>query len=207
MRDDVNPPSMVSIPSTYDPNSFRWLLRNIEIFFTRMLSKGPINVSNLTADQITMEGPLDLNGNNLVNVGSSVGDFYESATWTPEFSFITPGDLSVAYSTQSGIYTTIGNLVFITAYMIFVPTYTTSSGNASLSLPVAGVGVGTPMTVGFTGPNTVWPAGTTQIIVDEIGSIGRLRALGSGINTATMGTANYPSGVSHILRFGGVYQK
>src|SRR3990167_1606815 len=40
-------------------------------------------------------------------------DDYEEGTWTPVFTFATPGDLSVAYSTQQAIYTKIGRVVYV----------------------------------------------------------------------------------------------
>jgi len=38
-------------------------------------------------------------------------DDYEEGTWTPALTFATPGDLSVAYTTQLGFYTKVGNVV------------------------------------------------------------------------------------------------
>lgn len=52
MRDDANPPNLRSIPNTYDPSSLGWIMRNVELFFQKILAKGPITVSDLTADSI-----------------------------------------------------------------------------------------------------------------------------------------------------------
>lgn len=43
-------------------------------------------------------------------------DDYEEGTWTPVLTFATPGDLSVAYSTQAGSYTKIGRQVMVSFF-------------------------------------------------------------------------------------------
>src|ERR1700743_2562665 len=40
-------------------------------------------------------------------------DDYEEGTWTPAFTFATPGNLSITYSLQSCYYTKIGRLVSV----------------------------------------------------------------------------------------------
>lgn len=55
-------------------------------------------------------------------------DDYEEFTFNPTMTFGTPGDLSVAYTTQVGTYTKIGNRVFYDIYLICIPTFTTSAG-------------------------------------------------------------------------------
>lgn len=60
-------------------------------------------------------------------------DDYEEGTFTPSFTFVTAGDLSVAYGQQDGKYTKIGNMVFADIGMGFTPTFTTSSGQARVS--------------------------------------------------------------------------
>jgi hypothetical protein len=54
---------------------------------------------------------------------------YEEGTWTPVLTFQTPGDLSVAYTTQVGSYTKIGNRVILQGFIVLSSfTYTTASG-------------------------------------------------------------------------------
>jgi len=64
---------------------------------------------------------------------------YATGTWTPVLTFATPGDLSVVYSVQAGIYTAIGRIV-IAPFAIVTSTFThtTSSGNCQITgLPFA----------------------------------------------------------------------
>lgn len=59
---------------------------------------------------------------------------YQEGTWTPVFTFATPGNLSVSYSVQVGFYTRIGNLVtagFLITTSAF--THTTASGTAQIT--------------------------------------------------------------------------
>ena len=59
-------------------------------------------------------------------------------TWTPTFTFVTVGNLSVSYAAQLGFYTRIGNIVRANFTLTFTPTFTTASGIASIGgLPVA----------------------------------------------------------------------
>jgi hypothetical protein len=66
--------------------------------------------------------------------GFSGGIPYAEGTWTPVFTFATPGNLVVAYSVQNGVYTRIGRVVhanFFIALSTF--THTTASGNAQVT--------------------------------------------------------------------------
>lgn len=61
-------------------------------------------------------------------------DDYEEGTFTPTLTFTTPGDVSVAYSTQSGRYTKIGDTVFFKLTLITSAfTFTTGSGQLYVS--------------------------------------------------------------------------
>lgn len=67
---------------------------------------------------------------------------YEEGTWTPGLTFGTPGNLSVAYSTQSGRYVKIGRRVFLDLIIITTTfTHSTASGSLLLTgLPFATAG-------------------------------------------------------------------
>lgn len=56
-------------------------------------------------------------------------------SWTPEFSFTVPGDLSVEYITQTGDYFQDPNtgLTLLRYNVTFTPTFTTASGYGVLS--------------------------------------------------------------------------
>ncbi len=52
-----------------------------------------------------------------------------TGTWTPTLTFATPGNLSVAYSTQTGSYERIGRLVTVRFHIVTSTfTHTTASG-------------------------------------------------------------------------------
>jgi hypothetical protein len=69
--------------------------------------------------------------------GSALNTYAQSQAWTPVATFVTPGDLSVAYNTQTGLYSRIGNIVSVHFTLIFTPTFTTSTGNFHITgLPV-----------------------------------------------------------------------
>jgi hypothetical protein len=56
-------------------------------------------------------------------------DDYEEGTFTPIVTFATPGDLSVGYTTQTGVYTKIGRMVNAQIDLVLSSfTYTTASG-------------------------------------------------------------------------------
>lgn len=54
---------------------------------------------------------------------------YERGVITPTFDFTTTGDLSNAYTTQSGYYWRIGHVVHFIVHVNVTPTFSTSSGS------------------------------------------------------------------------------
>lgn len=52
MRDDISSPNIGQAGKNYDSGFFYRSYRDIEIFISRLLSKGPAIVSTLTADEI-----------------------------------------------------------------------------------------------------------------------------------------------------------
>lgn len=63
---------------------------------------------------------------------------YETGTWTPTFTFATPGNLAVTYSTQSGRYVRYRDQVHVQGRLVCTPTFSTASGELRLaSLPFA----------------------------------------------------------------------
>lgn len=70
--------------------------------------------------------------------GSTLSTYVSENSFTPAFTFVTPGDLSVVYSSRTGFYTQIGSVVFYNLQLAFTPTFTTSSGAILISgLPIA----------------------------------------------------------------------
>lgn len=68
---------------------------------------------------------------------------YERGLWTPEITFATPGDVSVAYSTQRGFYVRMGMLCWIEFVIVTTTSFTwsTASGNLQVTnLPYTSYG-------------------------------------------------------------------
>lgn len=65
---------------------------------------------------------------------SQLLNWYEEGTWTPAFSFQTPGNLSITYVDQIGRYTRIGNRVTAQCFLVSSTfTHTTASGYAKIT--------------------------------------------------------------------------
>jgi hypothetical protein len=121
-------------------------------------------------------------------------DDYEEGTWTPTFTFATPGDLSVAYATRTGTYTKVGRQVTITFVMITSAfTHSTASGNAyvtGLAFQVGSAAVGALLFGGITKANY-----TSFFALPEAGqSRCQISGSGSGQATANIAPADMPTG-------------
>ncbi len=135
-----------------------------------------------------------------------------STTYTPVLTFATNGNLSVSYSTQTGNYTRIGPLVFVSISIVTSAfTHTTASGNFQVSLPVAAaVGISSYFTVGFhssafdyTGASI---RGSLVGAVAGGASVMTIRQLGDALNTSALTTANVPTLSGIELAISGVYR-
>lgn len=142
-----------------------------------------------------------------INFGDETLSDYDEGTFTPKFTFATPGDLSVAYANQFGRYTRTGDEVTISYRMIFTPTFTTSSGNATLlGVPVsATTGSFYSGVLRFTTGAFGWGASATQITFAassaNIFIAGHQNAGASAFVTA----AEFTSGVSYNIQFSMTY--
>jgi hypothetical protein len=80
-------------------------------------------------------------------VTSELLNDYEEGTWVPTLTFATPGTLAVTYSTQTGNYIKVGNLVTARYSILIVPAAlvkgTASGGLQITGLPFAASGTGT----------------------------------------------------------------
>lgn len=136
-------------------------------------------------------------------------DDYEEGTWTPTFNYVTLGDLSVAYSQQTGRYVKIGNRVFFSVRVaLSTHTYTTSSG----ALRIAGL----PFVPSASSPHTSqatlitpWTkAGIGSITAYTAASDSNLYLVGSGSGLASSGVdpTYFASGVLPDIRISGFYE-
>lgn len=82
-------------------------------------------------------------------LGTAAATVYETGTFTPVLTCVTPGDLSVSYSVQSGGYTKIGDTLVSTVRLVCTPTFTTASGQLRITgMPFTAAGVPGYVTLG-----------------------------------------------------------
>lgn len=157
-----------------------------------------------------MHTSLDMNSNRVINlpvpssgneaatknyVDEVVPSVSESGSWTPILTFETPGDLSVTYSGQKGVYFKIGSLV-IAWFEIITSTFThsTASGNLQISgFPFINDGA-------TTNADTRW-GGVTKANYTDISAVMAVgatlvtfQAYGSGQTPSNVVVADVPSG-------------
>jgi len=137
------------------------------------------------------------------NVQFTAPVFSANQTWTPVFTFVTAGDLSVSYATQFGYYSRIGNMVFVNWALTCTPTYTTASGNMHITgLPftmnnsTSNISLGS----GYVG-DVLFGTGQTMLIYAVSGNTSYIEVLASGnsTNPAILTTANLLSGQSVLF--------
>lgn len=144
-----------------------------------------------------------------VNFGQTSLNYYEEGLFTPTFTFQTPGDLSVVYTIQDGVYTRFGNAILIRFGCDFTPTFTTSTGTARFGgLPFI---VLNPFTMAgaiqsFT-PSIIWPASTTMVapVASANQSYYLLRAFASAAGNTNFTVSNFTSGAITSVYFTGHY--
>jgi hypothetical protein len=118
-------------------------------------------------------------------------DDYEEGTFTPTLTAATTPPTGVAYITQSGGYTKIGNLVSVWFFMALSSKGTGGAGIARLGgLPFVVGDPGTANQFGAGGRfwNISYPAGTTQLSLAAVRSTSEysIAASGSGVASASV---------------------
>ena len=125
----------------------------------------------------------------------------KSGTWTPVLTCETPGNLSIAYSLQSGRYIRHGNLVTVWfGITTSTFTHTTASGAVSITgLPFTSItGIAFAGTMEWSG---ITKAGYTDVIpqVQQGVTTMRIRCAGSGQGSNNIEIADMPAGGTVIL--------
>ena len=88
-------------------------------------------VKTFSAIPVLSGGAISFPATQVASAGVNDLDDYEEGTFTPTLTFVTPGDLSVAYSVQAGFYTKIGRQVHLSINInTSTFTHTTASGAA-----------------------------------------------------------------------------
>lgn len=198
--DDANYYAIDVYGNTSTP-SFRFLNANTSTTLAQFSSTGDFTVSAGNLVIGTAGKGIDFSANaNAAGMTSEVLNDYEEGTWTPEFSRETLGNLSVTYSSRSGTYTKIGNVVSIRFRMrISTISYTTGSGAFVIDgLPFASNNPGDDHTgVSVAGYENL-PIGSTEQLINIIDDNStRIRLLKSQ-NSAGWADVNIASGTSAI---------
>lgn len=161
-----------------------------------------------TATGVTMNTG-KLLGRTTAGVGAIEEFDFIAGTWTPVFTFATPGDLSVSYASQVGNYFKIGPMVFWDMNLQFTPTHTTASGEARVTgLPATAggqrnFGAIVPFTTGLP-----FPAGRTFLVWDVGPGVTYLRPIGIGDAQAagTFSPSQFTTGAAKTFLASGVYR-
>lgn len=146
-----------------------------------------------------------------INFGGATLSNYTDSTFTPTMTCGSPGDLSVAYANQTGIYVRIGSMVYINVRIQFTPTFVTASGQVQFpGLPFAcqaGNGIGWSGSVSFFAGGPTWPVGTTSISVgvESGSSFCTLTCLGSAVAGSFLQMSGLATGVQYHLVFSAAY--
>jgi hypothetical protein len=162
----------------------------------------------------TVSGLLNLTGGQIAFPATQVPsadpnalDDYEEGSWTIGITFATPGDLSVAYSTQSARYTKIGReFMFDGTAITSTFTFTTSTGSLRMSglpfAPASGIPAVTlsrwsGVTSAVATPQIVAMVSSTNVLLEVMNV-----AAGT---TASLTQANAASGVQKSIFLTGHY--
>lgn len=143
-----------------------------------------------------------------ISFGNEALANYDEGTFTPTFTFTTPGNLSVSYSAQSGTYVRIGKTVYVAYTLIWTPTYTTSAGTCVFGgFPFTAAGVNANINAGQHGSTVVYgSAGTDTYLFANISGAGfQLRTQKSGGANSTLGVTQFVSGSAYTLVVAGTY--
>lgn len=134
------------------------------------------------------------------SAGANVLDDYEEGTWTVVLTFVTPGNLALTYTTQSGEYTKVGNRVMCTYDVVTATfTHTTASGNLQLTgLPftIAARSFGTANFQGIT--KASYTAFSPRFTAGDV--LLTVAAAGSGVPALSVTAADMPTGGTIVLQ-------
>jgi hypothetical protein len=135
-----------------------------------------------------------------INFGDEDLDTYNTGTWTPAITG-SGGNPTISYTTQTGQYTQIGNVVFYTATIV-ISTISSGSGDARFSMP-ASVAVPTVGTANLSGVDV--GASTVHINFAPVvsTSYGRLRETQD--NAAITATQISALGAGDTIAYAGFY--
>lgn len=134
----------------------------------------------------------------------AIGSLFPGASWTPALSFATPGDVSVAYTTQLGRYRQIGKLV-AASFSVVTSSFTHSTAAGALlltSLPVTALNLSDYLGFGVVQWGGISKSGYSQVVphVAANESQIRFRASGDAVAASAVTAANCPTGGAMFLQ-------
>lgn len=156
-----------------------------------------LNLSGAAAGQIKF--PATQNP----SADSNTFDDYEEGTWTPAITFVVAGNLAVSYSTQTGVYTKIGRVVFVTIELdtsSFI--HTTASGSLSLTgFPFTSANDGA-FRIGACVWQGITKANFTDVNIQKgiADTVAQLVASGSAQNATAIAATDTPSAGTVVVR-------
>jgi hypothetical protein len=159
---------------------------------------GPYVGGNLPTGQIKFPAAAN------ASADANTLDDYQEASWTPVLTFATVGNLSVAYTTQVGSYTKIGNLL-VAHFNILTSSFvhTTASGNCR----VTGLPETAENTTGLVPTGAVIWSGVTKANYTQISATPVLNTTyieftcsGSAQAASSLAFGDMPTGGTVILR-------
>jgi hypothetical protein len=134
--------------------------------------------------------------------GSTLSNYVSETSWTPVFTFVTPGNLSVAYTTQIGTYTRIGSVVYVTFALIFTPTFSTSSGNVEITgLPIVSANTGFLPVGNIITNSVIFAAGYTHLACGVLANTTFITLYQSGTTAAfdPLAINNFVTGTAYQI--------
>lgn len=137
-----------------------------------------------------------------INFGQDALNYYDEGTFTPTWTYSTPGDISVVYTTQDGQYTRIGNRVYITLKLSCTPTFSTASGTLRIGgLPFTSSAFDNALGAFSHNANLTYPASRTMPAASIPTSVSYLNVLcfGNGAGSSGVTTAQTASGSAQIV--------
>lgn len=135
--------------------------------------------------------------------GSSLSNYTSITPWSPVFTFATPGDLSVVYSTQNGYQTRVGSMITASFFLSCTPTFTTASGK----LNITGLTVSSSSSSGYAAVGNIltssfaFPAGRTSPFCTLFSgtTVITCGASGSGVSNGDITATEFISGNGILL--------
>lgn len=172
-----------------------------------------VNSATLTVTTVTVTGQIIISGagagqivfpaSQNASTNANTLDDYEEGTWTPALSFVTAGDLSVAYASRNGYYTKVGRLVTASFFLqTSTFTHTTASGNCQISgLPFANSSDTNNNSIGAMRWQGITKASYTNVVAIPESSVTYLLlgASGSGQAGSFVAAADMPTTGTVIL--------